>query len=158
MKRLLFSCLLISAAVFSSVGQTSRRLSDGDQKIVEEIKRRYGHERELILRQDSVALNKFYPDEFVVTNPFNQFIDKQKVIERVIGNIIKYSSFERKFDYFKIHVNTAFVVGREIVVPTKDAERPDAGQTVHRRFTEVWMKRSNQWMKVLRHANNYVPE
>lgn len=158
MKRLLFSCLLISAAVFSSIEQTSGRLSEGDQKTVDEIKRRYDYERELILRQDSVALNKFYPDDFVVTNPFNQFINKQKVLERVIGNIIKYSSFERKFDYFKIHGNTAFVVGREIVVPTTDAARSDAGQTVHRRFTEVWMKRSNQWMKVLRHANNYVPE
>jgi len=112
----------------------------------------------LILRQDTVALQKFYPDDFVVTNPFSQFIDKKKVIERVKANIIKYSSFERIFEYFKVHENTVFIVGQEIVVATEDAARTDAGQTTHRRFTEVWMKRGKDWMKVLRHANHYTPE
>ena len=158
MKKLLFSSILICVTTICAFGQVTYHLSKKDSTIVEEIKRRYEYEQQLILRQDSIALKKFYPDDFVVTNPFNQFIGKEKVIERVKTNIIKYSSFERIFDYFKIHGNTVFIVGREIVVPALDAARTDAGQTVNRRFTEVWMKRGNVWMKVLRHANNYVPE
>jgi ketosteroid isomerase-like protein len=158
MKKLIFSSILICVTTICAIGQVTYHLSKKDSTIVEEIKRRNKYEIQLILRQDSIALKKFYPDDFVVTNAFNQFIDKDKVIERVKTNIIKYSSIERIFDYFKIHGNTVFVVGREIVVPTIDAARTDAGQTVHRRFTEVWMKRGNVWMKVLRHANNYVPE
>jgi ketosteroid isomerase-like protein len=141
-----------------SFGQVSYHLSKKDAAVVEEIKRRYDYERDMILRQDLVALRKFYPDDFVVTNPFNQFINKEKVIERVKANIIKYSDFERIYEYFKVHGNTVFVVGREVVAATPDAARTDAGQTTHRRFTEVWIRRGKEWMKVLRHANHYTPE
>lgn len=103
-------------------------------------------------------MKKFYPDDFVVTNPFNQFIDKKKVIERVKGNIIKYSSYKRTFDAFRFYGNTAIVIGSEVVVPTSDANRPDAGKTVHRRFTEVWVLRNGMWQKVVRHANNITEE
>ncbi|CAN5570207.1 hypothetical protein BH23BAC1_BH23BAC1_45720 [soil metagenome] len=50
------------------------------------------------------------------------------------------------------------VIGREIVVPTADANRTDAGATVNRRFTEVWMKRRKEWKKVVRHANNVAEQ
>jgi len=158
MSKIFLLCMLITFSSLSSFGQVAYNLSKKDAAIVEEIKQRYEYERQLILRQDSVALQTFYPDDFVVTNPFNQFIDKKKVIERVKANIIKYSSFERIFDYFKVHENTVFIIGREKVVATQDAARTDAGQTTHRRFTEVWMKRGKDWVKVLRHANHYTPE
>jgi ketosteroid isomerase-like protein len=157
MKKLFISCMLI-VSTFFAFGQVTYHLSKNDSAIVEEIKRRYDYERELILHQDSLALEQFYRDDFVVTNPFSQFINKEKVIERVKANIIKYSEFERIFEYFKVHGNTVFIVGREVVAATPDAARTDAGQTSHRRFTEVWMKRGKDWMKVLRHANHYTPE
>jgi ketosteroid isomerase-like protein len=157
MKKLFLSCMLIVSAFFA-FGQVAYNLSKKDAAIVEEIKRRYDYERELILRQDFAALEKFYPDDFVVTNPFSQFINKEKVMERYRANIIKYSEFERIFEYFKVHGNTVFIVGREDVAATQDAARTDAGQPSHRRFTEVWMKRGKEWMKVLRHANHYTPE
>ena len=50
------------------------------------------------------------------------------------------------------------VIGSETVVPTADAVRNDAGKTVHRRFTEVWIMRDNKWQKVVRHASNIVGE
>lgn len=139
-------------------GQPPLQLSQKDSSIIEEIKGRYNYEHEIVLRQDTVAINKFYPDDFVVTNPSNQFIDKAKVLERVKANIIKYSDYNRIFDYFKVYGNTVLVVGSEVVTAPPDASRSDAGQTIHRRFSEVWVKRDKEWMKVLRHANNYTPE
>ena len=141
----------------SLYGQTSQ-MKNNNTIAEKEIKRLYTVEQKLILNQDTVAMKKFYPEDFVVTNPFNQFINKQKVIERVKGNIIKYSSYERKFDYFKFYGNTAIVIGSEIVIPTQDANRLDAGKVVNRRFTEVWMKRGLEWKKVVRHASNVIPE
>lgn len=108
----------------------------------------------MILRRDIAGLDRFFLDDFVVTNPFNQFIDKPKVIVRLRADIIKYSSYTRRYDAFRVYGDTVVVVGSETVVPAVDANRPDAGQTVRRRFTEVWVRREGRWQKVVRHANN----
>lgn len=125
-------------------------------KAEEEIKRLYAIEEQLVLHQDTAGFRKFYPNDFVVTNPFNQFINKNTVIDRVKDNIIKYSSYKRTFDAFQFYGNTAIVIGSEIVVPTQDANRDDAGKTVNRRFTEVWVLRKGSWQKVVRHASNII--
>lgn len=125
-----------------------------DKQAEQEIRRLYDREHELLLRRDFAAQERFYPDDFVVTNPFNMFIDKPKVMERLRADIIKYSTYDRGYDYFRRYGNTAIMVGSETVVPTPDANRPDAGKTVHRRFTEVWVWRDGGWQKVVRHASN----
>jgi len=125
-----------------------------DKQAEREIRQLYDREHELLLQRDFAAQERFYPDDFVVTNPFNMFIDKAKVMERIRGDIIKYSTYERGYDYFRRYGDTAIMIGTETVVPTLDANRPDAGETVHRRFTEVWVRRESGWQKVVRHASN----
>ena len=125
-----------------------------DKQAEKEIRQLYDREHELLLRRDFAAQQQFYPDDFVVTNPFSMFIDKQKVMERLRADIIKYSTYERKYDYFRRFGDTAVMVGSETVVPTPDANRADAGQTIHRRFTEMWVRRDGGWSKVVRHASN----
>jgi hypothetical protein len=149
--------LLTGFFLNNSFGQTSNSSSGKDQQIIKEIKRLMDYELKLVLKQDTTAMEKFYPDDMAVTNPFNQFIDKRKVMERVKSDIIKYVSYEKKVDHYHVEGdNTVVVIGSEIVVPTTYANRTDAGKTVNRRFTEVWMKRGKEWEKVVRHANNVV--
>lgn len=137
--------------------QTSCCSSDKDRKIIMERKSLMDYELKLVLNQATTAIEQFCPDNMVVTKPFNQFIDKRKVMERVKSNIIKYISYEKKVDYFHIEGgNTIVVLGQEIVVPTSDANRSDAGKTVNRRFTEVWIKRGKEWKKVVRHTNDVI--
>jgi ketosteroid isomerase-like protein len=157
MKRLLPLLVLTITGIYSSFGQTSNVSSAKHQKMFVEIKRLMDYELKLVLSQDTTAMIRFYPDDMAVTNPFNQFIDKRKVLERVKSDIIKYSFYEKKIDHFHIEGdNTVVVIGSEIVVPTPDADRQDAGKIINRRFTEVWMKRGKEWKKVVRHANNVV--
>ena len=157
MRRGMASILLALTASFALTQETGR--TPGDSRTTErEIKRLYDQETDLILRSDVAGMERFYPDDFVVTNPFNQFINKTKVLERVRTNIIKYKSYTRKFDYFRQYGDTVVVVGSELVIPAADANRPDAGRDVHRRFTEVWVWRDAQWRKVVRHANNVTQE
>ncbi|MFN0134744.1 MAG: nuclear transport factor 2 family protein [Phycisphaerae bacterium] len=108
----------------------------GDKQADAEIRGLYDREHELLLRRHVAAQERFYPDDFVVTHPFNLFIAKPKVLERLRADIIKFSAYERTYDDFRCYGDTAFMVGSETVEPTQDANRPDAGQTVHRRFTE----------------------
>lgn len=130
----------------------------GHRRVEQEIRALYDYEQQLLLRRDAEAQERFYPEDFVVTNPFNMFIDKKKVMERIRADIIKYSRYDRQFDAFRIYGDTVVVIGSETVVPTPDANREDAGKTIHRRFTEVWLRRDGRWDKVVRHASNVSSE
>lgn len=158
MKKVILLIALVNLMALAALGQTTDRRTSKDKSIEEEIKRLTASEVDLLVRGDMAALERLYPDDFVVTNPFNQFINKQKVLERIRTNIIKYKSYEKQIEYLRVYGNAVLAVGSETVVPTADADRPDAGQTVHRRFTEVWVKRKGKWQRVARHASNIMPQ
>jgi hypothetical protein len=42
-------------------------------------------------------------------------------------------------------------MGRETVVPKGNS--PNAGNTINRRYTNIWMKRSGKWRLIARHAS-----
>ena len=42
-------------------------------------------------------------------------------------------------------------MGKETLVPTGSA--PMAGQTVNRRYTNIWTKEKGNWILIARHAN-----
>ena len=153
--RKLFAFAVLSFSLPAAYGQTTPTAID-TVKAKEEIKRLYAFEEQLTLTQDTAGIKQYYPDDFVVTNPFNQFIDKKKVIERVKSNIIKYSTYQHNFDAFRFYGDMVIVIGSETVIPTTDAVRNDAGKKVNRRFTEVWIMREGKWQKVVRHASNII--
>ena len=94
-----------------------------------------------------------------VTNPFNQVIDKAKVLERVQANIIRYTSMTKKVEHVRpLRADMAVIMGLETAQVTPDANRGDAGKMTYRCFTEVWELRAGDWKKVVRHANHFEPE
>ena len=44
--------------------------------IKQEMERLAAYEVDLVLRSDTAAMERFYPNDMIVTNPFNQVIDK----------------------------------------------------------------------------------
>lgn len=109
----------------------------------------------MVLHQDIAAMQKFYPDDMIITNPFGQMINKETMMQRVKDGIIKYSEFEKIIEHFTMpDEKTAIVVGKEKVTPTKDANRSDAGKHHERRFTEIWVYRNGNWVRLIRHASN----
>ena len=68
----------------------------------------------------------------------------------VRAGILDYASFEREIEAVLIHGDTAILMGLETVKPRNKA--PLAGQTVRRRFTNIWMKRDGRWQLTARQA------
>ena len=103
----------------------------------------------LLLNGDINGMQKQWATDYVVNNPFNQ------VVNASAGPIrqgrLTYSSFARDIERVMIHGNTVIVMGSETVVPSGASE--DAGKTIHRRFTDVWMNRNHRWLLTARHAN-----
>lgn len=162
MKNIILLIMFVSPISLIAFGQTLNRCdyknNKKDKRTEEEFKRLHAYEADIVLRGDVAAWDKFYPEDHIVTNPFNQMIDKKTVLERVRANIIKYKSYEKKMEYLCVYNDTAIVAGIEIAVTADDANRPDAGQTTKRRFTETWIKREKQWCKVARHVSTIADQ
>jgi hypothetical protein len=55
-----------------------------------------------------------------------------------------------------VNKDLAVTMGNEEVVFNGNV--PKAGQTIKRRFTNIWIKQSGIWLLSLRHANNICSE
>ena len=122
----------------------------------EEVRRLNEQEVQALLRNDVATLRRLWSDDFVVTNPFNKFINKQQVVEMTESGTLAFTSYDRQVDYVRVYGDTAVVAGSETVVWA--GKLPTAGQTSHLRFTGVWMKQGGRWQEVARHANMVVQQ
>jgi hypothetical protein len=102
-----------------------------------------------LLRNDVAAMRRNWASDYVVNNPFNVAVDASK--GPIQAGTLTYSSFTRDVERVLVHGNTVIVMGRETVVPS--GASADAGKTIHRRFTNVWMKRGGRWLLTARHAS-----
>ena len=102
--------------------------------------------RAAMLRRDVAALRLLCSEDFVVTNPFNQVLNRRQVLEAVESGRIRHSAFEREIECLHTYEGTAVVMGHETIV--------DDGPEIHRRYTEVWMMQEGRWQLIARHANH----
>lgn len=108
--------------------------------------------RKAVLNKDLIALERLWHEQFIVNNPRNTVsASRREVFELIKRGVIRYSSFERKIEAIRLYGDVAIVMGTEEVVPAGDA--PGAGQTVRRRFTNIWKKEAGTWRMIARHAN-----
>jgi len=107
-----------------------------------------------LLRNDIAAMKRNWATDYVVNNPLNEVVEASK--GRIASGTRTYSSFIREVERVLIHGNTVIVMGQEIVVPSGTA--PDAGKTIIRRFTNIWMKRDGKWLMTARQATVICPD
>lgn len=145
---LLLATIITCVVTGSALGQNAKQNAELEQTI----RRLEVEERDAVLRSDVAALEKLWAEDFTVNNPQNQISrGRKEVLDRVRAGLIKYSSFVREIEFVGLYGDTVVVMGLEAVTPTGNS--PTAGQTVRRRFTNVWMKRKGNWLLSVRHAN-----
>ena len=139
-------CLTV-VALISSVSLVLGQSKQEQLAIEQEVKKLDLEHADAVLRGDQEAMNKYWTEDFIVTNPFNE-IDQA---DRIKKGIVTYSSFVRESEAIRVHGNTVIVMGKETVVPKGTS--PDAGKTINRRYTNIWMLRDGKWRLIARHAN-----
>lgn len=110
-------------------------------------------EADAVLRGDFATVERLWASDLIVNNPFNQVV--QGASGPIRTGALTYSSFVREVESVQVLDNTVIVMGRETVVPKDDS--PDAGRTIHRRYTNVWVRRGGEWRLTARHANVICP-
>ena len=98
-------------------------------------------------------MERNWATDYVVNNPLNKVVDASK--GRIQSGTRTYSSFIREIERVLIHGNTVIVMGQETVVPSGAAS--DAGKTISRRFTNIWMMRDGKWLLTARQATVICP-
>lgn len=106
-------------------------------------------EVDALLRNDLAAVRAHWADDYVVNNPFNVAVNASE--GPIQAGTFTYASFIREIERVLVRGNTVIVMGRETVVPS--GRSPSAGETIQRRFTNIWMDREGRWLLSARHAS-----
>jgi ketosteroid isomerase-like protein len=148
MKLLLLATVVTCIVTGPVLGQSAKQ-----HDVLEQTIRKLEIENsEAVVRSDVAALEKLWAEDFTVNNPNNQISrGRKEVLDRVRSGLIKYSSFVQEIESVSFYGDTVIVMGLEVVTPIGNA--PGAGQTLRRRYTNIWMKRKGNWLLTARHAN-----
>jgi len=152
MKLVLLIAFITIFATDSASGQSVKKKNALEQ----EIRKLDLAEADAIKRSDFAALNKLVSEDFTINSPRSQIVSGREEFFALMRNgIINYSSFVREPEAVLIHGNTVVVLGSETIKPTGNA--PGAGQTVRRRYTNIWIKRNGKWLLTARQASIICP-
>jgi hypothetical protein len=121
----------------------------------DEIRRLEQREVRAIIARDSDTLRTLWDKAYVVNNPDNVVVEaKPDPVDRPVMQKAR-MSMTRSPEKITFRGDFAISMGSETIVPGDG--QPRAGQTVKRRYTNIWMKQSGGWKLVARHANVVCP-
>ena len=142
MKKLLITLTLTLSVCF---------LYAQNKDIEDQIKKLEQIEVQAVLAKDTVTLKKIWDKNLVVNSPTNIVVlAKANPVDRPVMHQPR-TSFTREVEQIVVRGDIVFSMGSETLVPSGDL--PKAGETVKRRYTNIWMKVDGDWKLVARHAN-----
>ncbi len=115
-----------------------------------EIRKLEDAQREAFLKKDTATLFKLFAPNFVVNAPTNKVTTLQDLKLLIRKGEVDMEVFDRVTEMVKFNNNIAIAMGNETLHPT--GKMPNAGKTVKRRYTNIWMKNKNNWQLVARQA------
>ena len=105
-----------------------------------------------MLKRDTVALKILWASDFIANTPANRItLSRQELFDLIKAGIFNFSSFTRTIEKVILKDCIAITMGSETVVPVGNT--PRKGQTIVRRYTNIWIKQDDTWRLAARHAN-----
>jgi len=143
--------LLATVATCVVTGSVLAQSAKQNDALEQEIRKLESANVDAVLRNDMAAVDKVRAEDLTVNAPNSQLLKGKKAVVELKTSGTKYSSFIRDIESILNHGDTVIVMGRETVIPTGDSS--DAGKTIRRRFTNIWMKRGDKWLLTARQAS-----
>ena len=140
--------ILRIVVVLTIAGTVSAQLEKQNEA---EIRAMEKMEREAVMRGDSTVLfDKIWSSNMIVNTPANVVGTVEGTKAHFRSGDLNYLSFERNIEKIAFNDNVAIVMGGEIIKP--QGHQLNAGKTVSRRFTHVWLYKNNRWSIIARQA------
>jgi len=121
-----------------------------DEKIKSEINSLEEISRKAILQKDSATLHKLWSPTFMVNTPINNVLIGNQ-IDMVLNGQISYTSYKGVMEEILVSGDIAISMGHETVVAVLGNR--NGGQTIERRYTNIWKKEKQGWMLIARHGS-----
>ncbi len=112
-------------------------------------------EREIVAARDVVAMAAFAHPNLTINAPTNRVLTREQLLSRLQSGEIALERFERVPEAVTITGNIGIVMGRETVTPvaTSDLGRTYGAAPLHRRYTNIYIRKQGGWKWLARHAN-----
>jgi ketosteroid isomerase-like protein len=115
-----------------------------------EIRKLENDEREVFLKKDTATLFMLFSPDLVVNSPLNKIVTLNALKFLIRKGEVDLETFERVIEKVTFIENITVAMGNETLNP--NGKMPNAGKTVKRRYTNIWMKDKNSWQLVARQA------
>lgn len=113
----------------------------------------------IIVEEDAKAQREFMHPNYMLNGPANQVKRKPELVAMLARGDIASEKFERKVEGVAITGDVGIVMGSETVIPAPKSNlgRLHPGQTLHRRYTNVFLWRGGKWRFLARQASIVSP-
>lgn len=146
------SIKFVTAVFFYATGWVSGQGISEENSLKQEIRKLDLAHANAILHRDTTALNQLLAEDVITNHPTNKIVEGREGIAGLIRTgVINYTSFVREPEMIKIYGDMAVVMGNETLVLAGDSNKVE--QAIHRRYTNIWMKKKDKWQLTIRHAN-----
>ncbi len=140
----------IISSSFSSCNEQPHPITHAEaEKAVRALEQK---EIDAILKKDLETLSTIWDPSFTVNSPLlHKLVNREQVLAMTEKDVISYEKFERNIEKTSLLGNVFVTMGEEIIVPQNN--NPHAGQTIRRRFTNIWHYKDGAWKETNRHAH-----
>lgn len=114
----------------------------------------------IIVEGDAKAQQEFMHPNYIINAPANVVRRKPELVADLARGAMGSESFERVIEGTAITDNVGIVMGREVVrpTPTSNLGKLHPGQTLQRRFTNVFLWQNGRWRFLARQASIVAPK
>jgi len=120
----------------------------------QKIRRLEDQERTAVIKGDTEMLFRLWSPDYVVNNTNNMVLNAAQLKSFIRNGGIDSTSFTKKIERLTFIKNVAIVMGTEIFAPKNKSD--NAGKSVTRRYTNVWIKSDTSWQLSARQATNIM--
>ena len=142
----------LSLSVLTIVFALTYFISFAQETSETEIKNLENIEGEAWVKKDSVMLFKLFSPDLVVNTPLNKVATLEIIKMLIRSGKINISSSEKVIEKITFINGMAIVMGHDIVKP--QGAMDNAGKTVTRQYTDIWIKDKTGWRLTIRQATN----
>ncbi len=115
-----------------------------------EIRKLDSAQKEAYFKKDTLTLFKLFSPNVIVHGPSNKIETLEDLLVRIRSGGSNREYYDRIIEKVTFADNIAIVMGNETTKPTGIAA--NAGKTVKRRFTNIWMKNKESWQLIARQS------
>lgn len=119
-------------------------MSGQDLSVTEELRRLNRQWMEAYTKRDVAFLRSYMSDDYVGTFPDGSVRDKKSEIGAIASGAVSITQMEPREMIVRVYDSAAVITGRSSVKATVDGQDIAA----ELRFTDVWIKRDDQWQAV----------